>query len=259
MPRILTKLRISEVWAVDRGAGEGVKVMLIKRFSETAKESTMSTSEHLDDIMKHRGPIALAKYICESGAHGISESAFTAAVTRHAQAQHPNLTEAQAFAKVYENESVWRACAVLKAAEFAAFDVKPIVVYGDDARDVDNATAAVRAYEEIVRIGREKFPYLPPAIQFARIFEDKNYAALAARANRVRAGDVYSMANAGPPYAKSDPTPNADTAYDELMRKAEAYRDAHPELSISQCFDKIYTDPANIEIAKRERMESAPR
>ncbi len=43
------------------------------------------------------------------------------------------------------------------------------------------------------------------------------------------------------------------------MLKAEAYRDAHPELSVAQCFEKIYTDRANVELAKRERIESAPR
>jgi hypothetical protein len=41
------------------------------------------------------------------------------------------------------------------------------------------------------------------------------------------------------------------------MAKAEEYRNAHPELSISQAFEKVFTAPANIELAKRERMESA--
>ena len=43
------------------------------------------------------------------------------------------------------------------------------------------------------------------------------------------------------------------------MVKAEEYRNTHPELSIAQCFEKTYTDRANIELAKRERVESAPR
>ena len=59
----------------------------------------------------------------------------------------------------------------------------------------------------------------------------------------------------GSQHAKSD----RGSAYDDLMVKAEEYRNAHPELSISQAFAKVYTDPANLEISKRERMESAPR
>jgi hypothetical protein len=59
--------------------------------------------------------------------------------------------------------------------------------------------------------------------------------------------------------SESDPVPGADTAYAELMLKAEAYRSSHSELSISQAFEKIYTDRANIELAKRERRENAAR
>ena len=34
MPKVLTRLRIDEVSAVDRGAGDGVKIVLMKRASE---------------------------------------------------------------------------------------------------------------------------------------------------------------------------------------------------------------------------------
>jgi hypothetical protein len=219
----------------------------------------MDRIAELHDIMKCNGsPVPLAKYICESGAHGISESEFTSALTKYASELEPDKSSAVAFTRLYEgNETVRRAYVVVKAAAFSAVDIKPIVVTGPDARDVDDPKAAVAAYEEIVRLGRERYPYLSPAVQFARIFEDKNYAGLAARANRVRTGDVYRVKPYTDAYTKSDP--NADTAYAELMRKAEAYREAHSGLSISQAFDKVYTDPANIEIAKRERVESAPR
>jgi hypothetical protein len=43
------------------------------------------------------------------------------------------------------------------------------------------------------------------------------------------------------------------------MRKAEELRSAHPELSVAQCFERVYVDRANVELAKRERMESVPR
>ena len=130
-----------------------------------------------------------------------------------------------------------------------------------EANDGDDS-AVLRAHEEIVRIAREKFPFLPADVAFARVFEDRNYAALAAQAHR-RPGPstVYAMpyAKQDAAYTKSDPAPNTDTAYAELMLKAEAYRDAHPDLSIAQAFEKIYTNRANIELAKRERVESAPR
>jgi hypothetical protein len=43
------------------------------------------------------------------------------------------------------------------------------------------------------------------------------------------------------------------------MEKAEEYRNSHPELSIAQCFEKVFTAPANRELAKRERAENAAR
>src|SRR4029077_12371862 len=110
-----------------------------------------------------------------------------------------------------------------KTAEFAVFDITPLAVSGG-AVDPDNPSASVRAYEAIVRIGREKFPFLPADQQFARVFEDKNYAALAAQAHsRPAPTTVYAMPRAAA-YTKSDPVPNTNTlAYAELMLKAEAY------------------------------------
>jgi hypothetical protein len=41
MARILTKLRIDEVSSVDRGAGEGVRVVLMKRHDDTPHRETL--------------------------------------------------------------------------------------------------------------------------------------------------------------------------------------------------------------------------
>jgi hypothetical protein len=74
--------------------------------------------------------------------------------------------------------------------------------------------------------------------------------------------EAISVIKAGEPgrgaYTKADPAPNTDTAYTALMAKARDYQTAHPELSEAQAFDKVYTDRSNIELAKRERIESAP-
>jgi hypothetical protein len=66
----------------------------------------------------------------------------------------------------------------------------------------------------------------------------------------------YLASGAAAWIAKSDRSNSEATAYDDLMVKAEEYRNSHPELSISQCFAKIYTDRANVELAKRERAEA---
>jgi hypothetical protein len=235
--------------------GNALLARMHKAADQTAKESNMR-SDTLESILKDGGPVSVCKAIVDRGRAPCGEAELVASLTKHAGGD-------RGFAKLYEaEESVRRACQIAKSAEFSVFDIKPVVVGGPDAMHsaVDDADSAVlRAHEEIVRIAREKFPFLPADQAFARVFEDKNYAALAAQAHQ-RPGPttVYAMPKAAA-YAKSDPAPNTDTAYAELMLKAEAYRNAHPELSVAQCFEKIYTDRANVELAKRERVESVPR
>jgi tRNA(Ile)-lysidine synthase TilS/MesJ len=110
--------------------------------------------------------------------------------------------------------------------------------------------------EEFVQFATEdairKFPDAKtPAAAFSRSFTATNADGLTLRrAHRIVRDEQFGTT------AKAD---RSDSAYNELMRKAEAYREAHPELSISQSFEKIYCDRANVELAKRERIESAPR
>lgn len=126
---------------------------LLGRLHKAAKGETMR-GDNLESILKDCGPVRLCKGIVERQRSPCTEAELVAVLTKHAGGD-------RAFAKLCETEpNVLRACSIAKAAEFAAFDDTPMVVGGADARDVDNATAAVRAYEEIVRIGREKFPFL---------------------------------------------------------------------------------------------------
>jgi len=220
--------------------------------------------ESLTSILKKWGPIAVAKHIVATGrASGVSESEFVEAASRHASELY-GLPGDRAFAKLCESDGdVVRACGVLKAAEFEPFNVKPVVVGGEDVNPND-PSAAVRAREQIAEIGRKKFPFLPADVQFARVFEDKNYAALAVQAHQ-RPGPttIYAGPGSAAPgrgaFSKADPAPSTDSAYSELMTKAQAYQTAHPDLLIAQCFEKIYCDRANIELANRERQESAAR
>jgi hypothetical protein len=59
--------------------------------------------------------------------------------------------------------------------------------------------------------------------------------------------------------AKSDHAPSAGSAYVELQAKAAEYRKTHSDLSEAQAFAKVFSDPANAELAMRERREAAAR
>jgi hypothetical protein len=75
----------------------------------------------------------------------------------------------------------------------------------------------------------------------------------------LKAAEFRSYAPLRASAAKSDPAPSAGSAYDELLVKAREYRKTHSDLSEAQAFAKVFSDPANTELAKRERIESAPR
>jgi hypothetical protein len=237
-------------------------------YQKSAKESPMSS---LQDIAKTHGVpgvVEIAKNITEKQrSYRTTEEEFCKLIDTAARVTYPALG-ARAFEYAYEHNPVLAsATAVIKADEFNMFDIKPVVIGGPDAMHAaidDDDSAVLRATEEIQRIAREKFPFLPADVAFARVFEDRNYAALAAQAHsRPQPTTIYRMPGSTDPgrgvYTKADPAPNTDTAYAELMLKAEAYQTAHPELSISQAFSKVYTDRGNVELAKRERIESAPR
>jgi hypothetical protein len=339
MARVLTKLRIDEVSAVDRAAGEGTRIILMKRHDAPTEAASRRayflkiftkadaaddggndaggggddagglanhpvvslarlliasghkadiasaldyllntphgaallhrTSTHkgkdfppmkdsLTAIMKDLGPVSLCKAIVDRGRAPCDEASLVAALSEHAAKQF-NLPGDRAFAKLYEaEESVRRACAIAKAAEFSVFDVQPIEVGFEDAYTERELTAAAAASAEITRLGREKFPFLSADQQFARVFEDKNYRALAEQVHRRPSPTtVYAMPRSA--YAKADPAPNADSAYAELMVKAAELRKTQPTLTEAQAFAQVFTAPANIELAKRERIESAPR
>lgn len=55
---------------------------------------------------------------------------------------------------------------------------------------------------------------------------------------------------------KPSSAPGLEKAYDQLVTKAEELRALDPSLSEAQAFEKSYSDPANRELAKRERTEA---
>jgi len=122
---------------------------------------TMTTpQDKLRDLAKRAGPIAIAKVIVEEdNSYGITEYEMTALVVECAKRDHPELSEAQAFARVFSDQS--EAGVVLRKA----FNVVKAAAH---TADVDDSAEAMR---ELVEIGKRRWPSLTPAQQFARSFE----------------------------------------------------------------------------------------
>jgi len=74
------------------------------------------------DLAKRAGIVAVAKVLVEdNGAYGIDEHEFTPLVIEQAKREHPELSDAQAFAKLFtaqteDGAALRKACAVIKAA-----------------------------------------------------------------------------------------------------------------------------------------------
>jgi hypothetical protein len=273
MPRILTKLKITEVSAVDRGAGEGVRVLLMKRddtgrsFNDFMKadvvddgggdtgdrsdQNNTSLADHpvaligrllvasgsqpnlasavhyllntshgaallhrtrthkgvdpmqdsIHAIMKSAGIAGVCAAIVQKGTTSFTEAELVEAVGKIAVERFPQLSEAQAFSRVYtagtdEARVLQHALSVAKAAEFSM--VQPTMVGGPDAmHEANDSTESSEAYAQLEAMAqkmRMASPELSAAQAFAKVFTDKRNAALAAKAHvRPRPTTSYQM------------------------------------------------------------------
>jgi hypothetical protein len=160
--------------------GNALLARLHKAEAQTGKDhSTMDRTTELRAIAKAGGIIAVAKAITdENRSYGITEHEFVALATEHAKAQHPELSEAAAFSKLYEIPEVWRACNVLKSMPFVA-DVTPVMVGGEDTRDLSDTSKAI---EQLKQLGRDRWPTESASAQFERALTAPENHKLARRA-----------------------------------------------------------------------------
>jgi hypothetical protein len=237
---------------------------------QTAKDSPMDT---VYDIMKAGSIAGVCAAVVAKRRTSISQDDLVSAVSKVARERWPELSEAQAYAKVdadpIEGPVLRQAVNVTKAslAETMLGPGLPVQVVGGPSAMLDavgnDQSEIEQARAELMRIGREQYPRRTENEVFEMAFSDPRNASTVARLyRRPTPTSIYPLPNEwlrgdGEQHAKADSGSNS--AYDALMLKAEAYRNAHPELSISQAFEKIYTNRDNVELAKRERIESAPR
>jgi hypothetical protein len=147
------------------------------------KDEPMDT---IYSIMKSAGVGATCAAIVAKGTTTITQDAIVDAVSKVAHERWPELTEAQAFDKIYsdsggEGRVLRQAIDVAKAAVFEVAGLPVQVVGGADARDVDDPSAAIAALHEL---GRKLYPQLTEAQAFDKVFTDPKHAALAAKAHR---------------------------------------------------------------------------
>jgi hypothetical protein len=238
-------------------------------YHKSAKEPNMRTGETLEGIMKDGGSIAgVCAAIVAKGSTSISEHELVEAISKVAASASPGVSPDIAFSRLFEADAMVRKAIGIAKAWPSPASLVPTVVVGPAATHeaIDN-TEGSDAYQKLVALAeRQRRDGETASAAFMRIYLDpanRHLAEAERAAARPRPTTIFPMPGSAPPgryaYAKSDPVPTADSAYAELMAKAAEYQKAHPELTQAQAFEKVYTNPANKDISRRERVESAPR
>jgi hypothetical protein len=131
--------------------------------------------DSIHSIMKDGGIARVCAQIVQKGSTTISEHEIVDAVSKIAVERYPELSEAQAFSKVYtastdEARVLNSAIAVAKAMPFIAADT-PLMVGGVDAmREANDATEASEAYRQLAALGQQRWPNERSDVQFSRAF-----------------------------------------------------------------------------------------
>jgi hypothetical protein len=116
-------------------------------------KDTMNRSEQLRTVVKRAGGIMpLCKSIATSGRSSVTEHELTQLIVDAAKREHPDLSDAQAFAKMFcgpTGATLQRAVAIAKAPQL---EIMPVSVGGDDAVDAADADPgkATRQMERLV-------------------------------------------------------------------------------------------------------------
>jgi hypothetical protein len=207
-------------------------------------------------LPRHSHALGLAYSINKSDSPPfLTETEFTKCVVQDAERQ--GTTFAKMFAahdaQGFELRKAALACRDanwIKAAQ-QLMPTKP--TYSDEtASAVEDGGQAYQNLVELAQRMHDAAPEKSVAQHFQDIYEnpasrDKARRELARARSRVPLDLLPGAPN---------PTPGLAKAYDQLLAKAEAPRKDQPELSEAQAFEKVYTAPANRELAKRERAEA---
>ena len=203
----------------------------------------MNPKEHLKDLAKRVGPIAIAKaMIDDDQSFGVTEPEMVELITTYAKTQHPDATDAVAFSRVYCDTSevgtiLRKAIQICKNAAY------------EDAVDDSEAACA-----ELAKIGAQRWPSLTKAQQFARAAETN--PALLAKAHRrpsifgafphPKIEKAMPLVNVKPPGKPVYTTETDPVSPDAALAQLRAIgRQRWPNASESQSFINAVTDPNN--------------
>ena len=277
MPKLLTRLKITEVSAVDRGAGEGAKIVLMKRDDDRPRskphlerylrrlrkfQEIFEGEDGGDDAGGDEGGNAsdhhaskVADLLVEAGSHPNRASALQhllhkpsgqALLSRMSKAaeqtekETPPMTSHSEFV-----QSVVKQYGIVALAKSMIQDQKS---YG-----LDESTFTRLATEHAQRV----YPNDRPDSAFSKLYESEESVR---RACQVAKGQTLEPVMVGGPDAMHEAVNDTERseAYQQLVDMAEKLRADSPFLSADQAFARVFENPKHAAIAaKAHRRPSA--
>jgi hypothetical protein len=333
MPKKLTRLRIDEVSSVDRGAGEGVKVMLMKRntdgknigkffadlFRRTptvdigqevnkavgALATSLSTigddpeligktfeqfQDHLTGVMEKaqttgsvvdkRGESDM-DLVQLKKALGLADSATEADVTAAIAKNNETvakLAQELEIAKANMSNDEHQFHDTLKDEEAKkSFRAKTVAARKDQMNQRDDVPDYIKKILKRNEELEQRIAVVEGGSQLEAMTKRATDIGLPDTEGqtimKARGGDkeavikleeiikaLHAQVKAAGLFTERGDNRGggARTAYDEIVAKAEELRKIEKTLTPAQAFEKVYTDPANVELARRERLENRP-
>jgi hypothetical protein len=245
MPRVLRKLRIDEISAVDRGAGEGCKVVLYKRDDEPS---------FYQQLFARKPAVRKARY----------RDVFPGSRLHRIE----NLTREEAKHFLLHDR---HGRALLRDAGGDIDELADHIVEASmrptEKREVSNMDSTTRIEKNLRAMGeaaftkivtdyaRKQFPTLTREQAFSKVFTAEDAEGQAIR----RCWQLSKQGILDEDSAADAAGEVEDDAMDQLEELAADERKRNPKLTKAQAFAKAYTDPANAGIAAKERQQNRPR
>ena len=228
MPKRLTKLRVTEVSAVDRGAGEGVRVVLMKRGAHfTGADELVDKWEVRDQDGKVVGTYSSKKKAKRErdrlNAAGRADTSVEKALAE--------IDANEWFVKTALTEDKMNYTEIEKAAAQTVVQKFNARVDEIAQRDrVSHATAMTKIAGASSLISPED----------ASLWNEYRQASEVVKAMT-------------PVAASAAPVPMVSAAFGELQKRAAKLQKGDPKLSSASAFAKAYSDPANRDLVEQDR------
>jgi len=291
VPRLLKDLKINDVSSVDRGAGEGVKILLMKRDDSADPDESVSNQTLLDLTGLLRKSInAEMKAMTAPTAEQITKQ-INDAVGAAMKDTNDKIAKMQSEADALKAENAFLKLSPKHQAfakDFSAEDKKKFADKSDADRDDDCEKAAKAAEtkldpelkkrldkadenEKILKglVEKNEIAEFAKRAREIGLPEDKGEVLRKAQKGDVAAfkemEDIFKQMNtamreaqrSGKIFTEFGTSVNkgGTTALDQLTVKASELRKADSKLSPQQAFAKVCEDPENSELVKREKEE----